>query len=200
MSSERCNCMAPWMFYSTDMLEALLIICAFVLLQWQPFAGSSIIAGILVWLCLPGILVMRGAAPFVTTPAATVRSMLRLAALRPGETAIDLGCGDGRIVIAAAEAGALATGYELSVPGYLLAKARSLFHARCTVRYGNLWRQDYRDADVLFCYFLQGTMLQFERSIWPTLKPGCRVVSHAFLMGSVPVSGRDGDAVLYVKT
>ncbi|TSC57864.1 MAG: hypothetical protein Greene041662_871 [Candidatus Peregrinibacteria bacterium Greene0416_62] len=47
--------------------------------------------------------------------------------------------------------------------------------------------------------FLRDTMHDFERKIWPTLKPGCRVVSHAFTMKDIPAERKEGDAVLYVK-
>jgi cyclopropane fatty-acyl-phospholipid synthase-like methyltransferase len=170
------------------MLEALLISCALILMQWWSTPLSY-----------AGILVMRGAAPFVGTPRRTIVAMLLLARIQPGESVTDLGCGDGRLVFAAAKQGANATGYELSVPAYGIAKLRSLFHPRCSIRFGNLWHQDYRNADVLFCYFLKDTMHDFETRIWPTLKPGCRVVSHSFTMQDVQATGSQGDAVMYVK-
>jgi len=181
------------------MLEALLIATAFALLQWWSSPWSYLVAGILLLICLPGILVMRGAAPFVTTSGQTMRSMLKLAAIRPGDRVFDLGCGDGRLVFAAAKAGAVAVGYEMSVPTYLIAKLRSTFHPRSHIHFGNLWHQRYDDADVLFCYFLKDTMQDFKLRIWPTLKPGCRVVSHAFLMEGIAAERREGDAVFYEK-
>ena len=180
------------------MLEALLIVAILVLLQWSS-PWSYVVAGLLMIICLPGVLVMRGAAPFVTTPKKIVRSMLALADIQKGDRAYDLGCGDGRLVFGAAACGAHATGYELSLPAYMIAKTRSFSHQRATIRYGNLWCQSYSDADVVFCYFLTDTMQDFERKIWPTLKPGCRVVSHAFAMKHVPEVKRDGGAVMYVK-
>jgi cyclopropane fatty-acyl-phospholipid synthase-like methyltransferase len=128
-----------------------------------------------------------------------MHAMLALSKIKVAERVYDLGCGDGRLVFAAAKHGAIAIGYEMSIPAYLLAKSSSLFHKKSSIRYGNLWKQDYRDADVIFCYFLKDTMQDFEAKIWPTLKTGCRVVSHAFAMKNVKESGREGDAVLYVK-
>lgn len=181
------------------MLEAVLIAIAFSLLQWWHSPWSYALAGVLLLLCLPGVLTMRGAAPYVTTSRRTMHAMLGLAEIKACETVYDLGCGDGRLVFAAAKQGAIATGYEMSVPAYLFAKIRSFIHPHSSIRYGNLWKQDYRDADVIFCYFLKDTMQDFEARIWPTLKPGCRVVSHAFSMKGVVETGRDGDAVMYVK-
>ncbi|TSC57869.1 MAG: putative RNA methylase [Candidatus Peregrinibacteria bacterium Greene0416_62] len=124
------------------MLEALLIACAFALLQWWSSPWSYVAAGILLLLCLPGVFVMRGAAPFVSTPRSTMQAMLRLAAIRPGERVVDLGCGDGRLVFAAAKEEASATGYEMSVPAYIIAKARSLFHPGARICFGNFWHQN----------------------------------------------------------
>ena len=95
------------------MLEAVLIALSLSVIQWWSSPWSYAIAGILLLLCLPGVLVMRGAAPFVTTPKKTVRAMIALAAIRPGEIVMDLGCGDGRLVFAAAKKGAIATGFAV---------------------------------------------------------------------------------------
>jgi SAM-dependent methyltransferase len=181
------------------MFEAVLIAIAFTAIQWMYPPWSLIIACSLLLLCLPGVLTMRGAAPYVTTSKKTMEAMLRLANIQHGDHIYDLGCGDGRIVFAAAAHGALAVGYEVSIPTYLLAKIRSLWHPRSNIRYGNLWKQNYGDADVIFCYFLKDTMQDFALRIWPTLKPGCRVVSHAFTIDGMEAAARDGDAVLYVK-
>jgi SAM-dependent methyltransferase len=153
----------------------------------------------MLFICLPGILVMRGGAPFVATPKRIMDGMLRLAAIKPGETVIDAGCGDGRMVFAAAKLGAKAVGYELSVPTFALAKLRSFFHPGSAILYKDIWKQDYRGADVVFCYLLIDTMKKFEKTVWPTLKPGARVVSHAFKFKDVVPDGEDSGAYLYVK-
>ena len=150
-------------------------------------------------LALPGLWAMYTGAPFLPTPRRIVDAMLPLAAIQPGERVYDLGCGDGRLVFAAAACGADAVGYEFSLLSYLLAKARSLFHRRAHIAFRNFWKQDYRDAAVVFCFLTMDTMKRFEREIWPPLKPGCRVVSHAFKMPSIPVTREMGGAVLYVK-
>lgn len=144
-------------------------------------------------------MLLRQSPPFIPTPTKTVDDMLALAQIAPGKRAYDLGCGDGRIVIAAASKGAEAIGYEFSLPTYALAKLRTWRHPRATIRYGNFWKKDISDADVVFCYLLVHTMRDFHTLIWPQLKPGCRVVSHAFRMPGVEPEKLRGDAVLYVK-
>lgn len=189
------------------MLESfllLLLLAAFPLIAWvtgDPGTALLLIVGGWGVIALPGAwLLFRQAPPFIPSSKNTVRTMIRLARIRPGEKAYDLGCGDGRIVLAAAAAGAHAVGYELSLPTFALARLRALFRPRATIRLGNFWQQDFSDADVIFCYLLMRPMRSFERRIWPTLKPGCRVVSHAFKMDNVKPAEEEGNVRVYVKT
>lgn len=157
-----------------------------------------IFSGMLIF-SLPGIYAMVTGAPFVPTPSKTLKKMIELAKVKKGENVFDLGCGDGRIVFAAAAEGAKAVGYELSVPTFLLARFRSLFKPKAKILYRNFWSQDYRNADVIFCFLLTDTMQKFYQHIWPQLKPGCRVVSNAFKIKNLNPQASDGQAVLYVK-
>jgi len=128
-----------------------------------------------------------------------MKEMLALADIRSGEHVYDLGCGDGRLVRAAAACGAQAVGIEFSLPTFLLAWFLSRKHPNARIRFGNFWRFDYRDANVVFCFLLTDTMKEFERVIWPALPPGCRVVSHAFRLPTIPLTRSQGGAHLYVK-
>lgn len=148
---------------------------------------------------LPGIRARWGQAPYVWTSAKTQATMLRFAAIRPGDIAYDLGCGDGRLVRAAARAGADATGIEASLLTMLLAWAWSLPTRGARIRFGDLWKGEYRDADAVFCYMLVASMERFEKEIWPTLKPGCRVVSNSFRMKGLTPEKEEGNVFLYVK-
>lgn len=183
-------------------LEAALLL-ALVLLV--PFADADSVTFIIVGLavlilCIPAIKLIRQAAPpFVPTPKKTVEDMIKLANLQPGERVYDLGCGDGRFLIAAAEKGAHAVGYELSLPTYLLARFRTMGRRNIEVRFGDFWTKDFGDADVIVCYLLSGKMSDFQQKIWPRLKPGTRVVSHSFTMPEIEPVEKTDDAALYVK-
>lgn len=160
-----------------------------------------VIFAVIVLLCLPIIrLAIMKAPPFVPTPEKDVASMIALAEIRPGERAVDLGCGDGRVVRAAAEAGAVATGYELSAPTFLMAKALSIGKKNVTFRYGNFWTKDFRETDVVFCFLLMGAMKDFKTKIWPQLKPGARVVSYTFRLPGVEPARERGAVYCYVKS
>lgn len=124
---------------------------------------------------------------------------MQLARIQPGERAFDLGCGDGRVVFAAAKAGARAIGYEFSIPTFLIAKFRSIFYPGASIQFRNYWKQDYRNADVIFCFLLTRTMSEFYEKIWPHLKKGCRVVSNSFAIEHLQPEERKSCVYLYVK-
>lgn len=148
---------------------------------------------------LPGLRARWKGAPYVWSSKVTADTMFRFADVRPGETVYDLGCGDGRLVRMAARKGAAATGIEASFLTFLLAWCWSLGTRNARIRFGDLWKGDYRHADVVFCYLLVSSMQRFEREIWPTLKPGCRVVSNSFRMKGLTPEKEEGGAFLYVK-
>jgi len=184
------------------MLEAILLIGLLLLSSF--FTASPVLAAIgfavACALCIPYVrLILLKAPPFIPTRRADVKAMIDLAEIKPGDRACDLGCGDGRIVRAAAEKGAVSTGYELSLPTYLLAKALSAGTRNASVRYGDFWKADFADTDVVFCFLLKETMRSFEEKIWPQLKPGSRVVSYMFKLPGIPCARQEGNVYAYEK-
>ena len=125
--------------------------------------------------------------------------MLTLANLNDDDVMFDLGCGDGRLVFSAAKQCKKAIGYELSIPLIIFGKIRALFHPRASIKLGNIWKQDYSEATVIFCYLLPKAMRQFFKEVWPTLKPGTRVISNAFMMHELEPVKKEGKVYLYVK-
>lgn len=122
-------------------------------------------------------------APAFPTPQGVVERMLELAGLKPGETLYDLGCGDGRIVITAAQKfQAKAVGVEIRRDIYesTLGRVRSL-GLNDTVRIvsGNALKTDVSQADVVTLYLLTSSNDRLK-PVLSTMKPGARVVSHDF--------------------
>jgi SAM-dependent methyltransferase len=121
-----------------------------------------------------------GSVPFVVTPPEIVERMMRMADVGVGDTLIDLGSGDGRIVIAAARRGANALGVDLD-PGLVrlatenASKAGVAGRARFAVR--DIFDTDLSRASVVAFYLLP----EFNAKLLPrllALKPGTRIVSH----------------------
>jgi SAM-dependent methyltransferase len=173
---------------------------SFVLLLLAPFLMDyPILFAAWTFLMLPGLYAMITGAPFVPSSQKIMEKMMELANIQPGERVYDLGCGDGRVVRAAAKQGARSIGFELSPFVYIIAKLRSLFLPNTSIRFRDFWGQNLADADVVFCYLLTASMQTFKKELWPTLKPGTRVVSHAFAMEGIEPSKQIGDVRLYVK-
>ena len=122
-------------------------------------------------------------APFVPTSNAVVETMVALANIKPGERMVDLGSGDGRIVIAFAQAGAEAHGYEIN--------PSLVFWSRLNIRRLGLrnkafihWRSfkacDFSKFAIVTTYTLPRFMASLEGKIQTTLPKNGRVVSHQF--------------------
>ena len=123
-------------------------------------------------------------APFVASPQNIVTSMLQLAELKKGETLFDLGCGDGRIIMEAAQKfGARAVGVELDEGHYreCLAKIKEIhLENMVEVIHGNLLDVDLKKADVVTLYLLTSANDRVRPNLERDLKKGSRVVSHDF--------------------
>ncbi len=152
----------------------------------------------IVLLLIPGFYAAVISGPFVPSARKRTQAMLKLADIKPEDTAYDLGFGDGRLIFAAAKNAKRAIGYELSIPLYLFGLLRKLVsRSKVSIRYGNIWKQDYRDADVVFCYLLPKAMVRFYKDVWPTLKPGTRVISNAFTIHEIKPIETDDKVYLY---
>lgn len=183
-------------------MHILLLLFVVVLLSWSGIniKVQMFIEIVILLLCIPDLFLgFKKSPPFIPSMKREVRRMMEFAKVQKGETVIDPGCGDGRLVFAAADLGAHGIGYEFAVPAYLYAKIRSLFHPGSSIRFGNFWKQDYAQADVVFCYLLPDIMQEFHKKIWPQLKPGCRVVSNSFTMKNVKPVASERGVHLYVK-
>lgn len=124
---------------------------------------------------------------YVPTSPEVVEAMLKLANVTKNDVVYDLGCGDGRIVVAAARAfGARAIGIDIDPQRIAEAEANAKtagVEGRVKFVLGNLFEQDFHDATVVTLYLLNSLNLKLRPKLWKDLKPGTRIVSHAFDMG-----------------
>ena len=124
---------------------------------------------------------------FVPTPNEVVEKMLEMAKVTAKDTLYDLGCGDGRIVITAAQKfGARAVGIDIDPKRIQEANANAKA-AKVTdkVKFveADLFESDISEATVVSLYLLTRLNEKLKPKLLKELKPGTRVVSHAFDMG-----------------
>jgi SAM-dependent methyltransferase len=140
---------------------------------------------------------------FVPTDELVVEAMLKMAAVTQQDVLYDLGCGDGRIVVAAAmERDAKAVGIDMDprriAEANALAEMVSVEH-RVEFIQDDLLTVDFSEATVVTLYLLPSLNVKLKARILNELKPGTRIVAHAFNMGRwTPDAKRAiGDVYIY---
>jgi len=123
-------------------------------------------------------------APFVATPLPVVKQMLTVAEVKLGEIVYDLGCGDGRVAIMAAqEFGARAIGVEMreDLAKQAMGKVSELgLEGRVKIVQGDMFKIDLSQADVVTLYLTTSANDKVKPKLEAELKPGTRVVSHDY--------------------
>jgi ribosomal protein L11 methylase PrmA len=124
---------------------------------------------------------------YVPTPEAVVEAMLQVANVGKSDIVYDLGCGDGRIPVTAAKKYG-ATGVCVDIDPQRIKEARENVAKnnvgdKVTIVQGDLFEQDLSKASVVTLYLLPSLNEKLMPKLMKELKPGTRIVSHAFQMG-----------------
>lgn len=169
-----------------SVIKALLLVAAGLYVLWLFFIVAA-----------PGY--MEGP-PYVGSKPDAVAAMAALVDFRPGETFVDLGAGDGRLLIAAAEAGCVAVGYEINpflVLRTIVAARRHGVSDRVRARWGDFWKADLSGADVVAIFGFSTIMDRLRRKCEAELKPGARVASCRYRIPEWQPSSERGGVFLY---
>jgi SAM-dependent methyltransferase len=146
--------------------------------------GASALAGCESFARLP---IRTPDAPFIVTKEDVVEGMLRLAGVGPNDVVYDLGCGDGRIPIMAAQKfGARGVGVEIDTVLVKLARDNAVKAGvanRVEFRLEDLFKTDVRGATVMALFLLPEMMERLKFTFRQQLRPGSRIVAHEFGMG-----------------
>lgn len=153
-----------------------------------------VIGFMIIWVFVIVVMVVSSIflrAPYVPTPWQVARQMVEFAELTGEEVVYDLGAGDARLLIATKQThkGVTAIGFELSPPVYLLGRFK-IWKSRQKVKLHmkNFFHQDVSNADCIFLYLMPGAMKTLQTKFAKELKPGTKIVSHAFKFpGKEPV-------------
>ena len=124
--------------------------------------------------------------PYVPTDDAVVAAMMKLAGVTAGDVVYDLGCGDGRIVVAAGKIGARGVGVDIDLQRVHEASDNVKRHglsSRVKILRESFFDIDLRGATVVMLYLLPGINVKLRPKLLWELKPGTRIVSNNFEMG-----------------
>lgn len=151
---------------------------------------------IILWLLgavalLFAVVVFTGA-PYLPAHKKAVDDALSLVKLSKDGRVVDLGCGDGKFLVAAAKKGYKCTGYEINVILYLIVKLRLLRYGDAQVRLGNFWRAKLpNDTEVVYVFLLDKFMAKLDKKMvteTKRLKKGLSLVSYVFRVpGKKPI-------------
>lgn len=111
-------------------------------------------------------------APYLPTLKGQTKAAFGLLDLKPGQRLLELGSGDGRVLVAAARAGYVAVGIELNPILFVYSWLRLLpYGKRATVKWGNFWNMKWPPADAVFVFLLNPYMKQLDKRMQKYKKP-----------------------------
>ena len=149
-----------------------------------------------VLLCF-GFVLLFGA-PFLPTLKPQIEVALDLLDLKPGQTMLELGCGDGRVLAAAARRRLKAVGYELNPILVLAARlATWRYRAQVKVVWGDYWRAEWPPAEGMFGFILPRYMSKLHKKVMQYPQRPVRVASFAFTVPEVQAVREEKGVFLY---
>jgi SAM-dependent methyltransferase len=133
-------------------------------------------------------------APYLPTLQPQLQVALKLTKLQQGQTLLELGCGDGKVLIAAARQGLNVVGYELNPFLALVAWLRTRrYRKQVKVIWGDFWRYDWPPADAIFVFLLPKYMKKLDGKIERYNHKPIKLVSFAFeIKGKKSQISKDG--------
>lgn len=138
-------------------------------------------------------------APYLPTMSAQSKAALELADLKPGDHLLELGCGDGRVMVAAAEQGMRVTGYELNPLLAFVSWVRTRrFKGRVKVVWGNFWTKKLPPAEAIFVFLLPKYMEKLNNKVIQEYNgKKIKLVSFAFVIPRRKITEEKQGVYLY---
>lgn len=137
-------------------------------------------------------------APYLPTLAKTKETALDLLDLKPGQTMLDLGSGDGTMLLAAARRGWRAVGIELNpfLVIYSLFKTRK-YRRQVKVKWGNIWTSKWPEHDAIYVFMIDRFMEKLDKKLTQNPRKNIKVVSNSFKIATKKPIKQDFGLYLY---
>lgn len=134
-------------------------------------------------LCTALALPTTQGALYVSTTRTRIAAFIDAVPLKKGQTMVDLGCGDGRVLREVCKNYKIRTiGFEINLLAYIKARVLSLGLKQVEIRRQNFWSQNLAGADLVFCYLYPDVMQRLSAKLKAELRPGTLVVSCNFAL------------------
>lgn len=138
-------------------------------------------------------------APFLPTLKEKVPEAIELMGLKPGQTLLELGSGDGRVLIEAAKKGIDSVGYELNPLLVIYSRIKTIkYRKNIRIIWGNYWRKQWPKADGIFVFLLQPYMEKLDKKIEQNYHDEIKLVSFAFKVPNKKISKEIKGMYLYI--
>ncbi len=142
---------------------------------------TLIISGGILLGCLIGLSWFAGSdAPFVPTKMTNIRKILKLAGVKKGKKFYELGSGDGRVVIEAAQLGTDSCGIEQSWIRVLYSRWKAHHLANTKFYHGNIFSKNYSNGNIVYIYLLHKGVNKLEEKLKRELKKGSVVITQTY--------------------
>jgi 16S rRNA A1518/A1519 N6-dimethyltransferase RsmA/KsgA/DIM1 with predicted DNA glycosylase/AP lyase activity len=139
--------------------------------------------------------------PFVTTSTDHIKSILELAAIKKGTSIVDLGSGDGRMVLEFAKAGGYVAGYEIK-PDLVARSKKRISEAglenNAVIYQRDFWTQNLSSFETVYIYGMGSIMGRLEQKLEKELQPGSTFVSNIFRLPHWKIKRTKNGVHLYV--
>jgi SAM-dependent methyltransferase len=155
-----------------------------------------LLAIVAVLACFAGVLLVG--APYLPTLSPQVDAAIKLSGLKSADTLLELGCGDGKVVLAAARQGITVVGYELNPLLAALAWLRTRrYRHNVTIIWGDFWRKPWPEAEGIFVFLLPKYMKRLDTKVMQYKHKPVKLVSFAFKIPDKAVSAEQKGLFVY---